>query len=304
MLLLDELLGDLSLSESLLASLTSTGLDTHLHLRRHTEVDGRIVEHWANVGHDLIKESLLLRLDISDGQSSGSLLVHDVTETGLTLDNAVRNIHAAAQSWEPDDELDWVDIVGDDHKLGLAGLNKVGNMVDTELDETWLLSSLDVTLGLAISLLLQTKTLLGVRLWAQMSKETEHIAGLVLLKSTVELLDLARDLEAIVQNGALTLDTDVLWPLDETGKVAARLDITTDTKVAGALWEKVRVLVLEVLLGLSAGLLALGRGTLGRLRFRMKRNKRREGNKRGMVRTLWGGGGKCKIKDNEKWPRY
>ncbi len=40
--------------------------------------------------------------------------MNDCAETGLTLDDGVWDTHLSAESWEEDNQLDWVDIVGDE----------------------------------------------------------------------------------------------------------------------------------------------------------------------------------------------
>ena len=64
------------------------------------------------------------------------LLVHKVTESGLGLDDDIRHIHLAAQGRQPNDQLDRVDIVGDDNELGLLGLNELSDVVKTILHNT------------------------------------------------------------------------------------------------------------------------------------------------------------------------
>lgn len=44
------------------------------------------------------------------------------SETGLVLDDNVRDTHLAAESGDEDDELDGVDIVGNDDEVGLLSL--------------------------------------------------------------------------------------------------------------------------------------------------------------------------------------
>ena len=58
--------------------------------------------------------ALVLALDILQGKDSGSLLVHDRTETGLALDDHVGYTHLSAESREEDDKLNGVDIVSND----------------------------------------------------------------------------------------------------------------------------------------------------------------------------------------------
>jgi len=68
--------------------------------------------------------SLVLGLDLSESENRGSLATDDGTETGLTLDNGVRDTHLAAESGKEDDEFDRVDIVGDHDEVGLLVLDQ------------------------------------------------------------------------------------------------------------------------------------------------------------------------------------
>ena len=59
-------------------------------------------------------------LDIGESNDRGGLLVHDGAKTRASLDDAVGDAHLLAERWEPHDELDRIDIVGDDDELGLT----------------------------------------------------------------------------------------------------------------------------------------------------------------------------------------
>ena len=63
----------------------------------------------------------------------------DGTETGLALDDDVGDTHLAAESGEEDNKLDGVNIVGDDDKGSLLGLDEGNTVVQTVLDEEGLL---------------------------------------------------------------------------------------------------------------------------------------------------------------------
>lgn len=89
--------------------------------------------------------ALILRLDLLDGEDGSSLLVNDCAETGLALDDDVGNAHLAAESGEEDDELDRVDVVGDDNESGLLGFDKGDTVVETVLGEKGLLVLHDPT---------------------------------------------------------------------------------------------------------------------------------------------------------------
>ena len=53
---------------------------------------------------------------------------------------SVRNIHLSAQGWKVDDNFNWVDIVGDNDKLGLFSFNEVDDFVDTAGQSSWSLA--------------------------------------------------------------------------------------------------------------------------------------------------------------------
>lgn len=215
---------------------------------------------------ELGKLSLVLGADLSDGADGGGLdvllakscasggkipsaylLVDDSAETGLALDDGVGDTHLAAEGGEEDDELNGVNIVGDEDESGLLGLDEGDNVVETVLDDVGLLA--DVLLLLALGdgggLLGKTLLLVGLGLRAVLVEELEGLGGGVAVKNVLELSDGRGDLQAHVQNLALALQTDVGGPFDEAGQVALGLDVLTNAEVLGATLNE-RVL-LEVL---------------------------------------------------------
>lgn len=194
--------------------------------------------------------SLVLGADLGDGEDSGGLLVDDRTETGLALDNCVWDTHLAAEGWEEDDQLNWVNIVGDEDESSLLVLNQADDVVETVLDGVWLLGDilLLLALGNGASLLDETLLLLGLGLRAVLVEELEGLSGGVAVQDVLELGNRRWDLQAEVEDLLLTLKTDVLWPPHHAGKVALGLDSLTDAMVASALLNE---RVLRVLAGLS-----------------------------------------------------
>ena len=83
--------------------------------------------------------TLVLRLNVLGSNDGSGLLVDDSTETGLALDDDVGDTHLAAESGEEDNKLDGVNIVGDDDKGSLLGLDEGNTVVQTVLDEEGLL---------------------------------------------------------------------------------------------------------------------------------------------------------------------
>lgn len=64
---------------------------------------------------------------------------HLPQESGLYLDNAVGNALLLTESWQPDDQLDGVNIVCNDHQLCLARLDQLSDVVEAILDNNGLL---------------------------------------------------------------------------------------------------------------------------------------------------------------------
>jgi hypothetical protein len=60
--------------------------------------------------------------------------VDQLAESGFSLDEAVGDAELLAEVGEPDDELDGLDVVGDDDQLGLLLLDQLGDVVESELE--------------------------------------------------------------------------------------------------------------------------------------------------------------------------
>jgi len=183
---------------------------------------------------------LVLGADLSQGQNGGGLLVDDGTETGLALDNGVGDTHLAAESGQEDNQLNGVNIVGDEDEGSLLVLNEANNVVQTVLDVVRLLG--DILLLLALGdgggLLDETLLLLGLGLRAVLGEELEGLGSGVAVQGVLELGNRRGDLQAHAQNLLLALEADIFGPLDEAGQVALGLDVLADTEVAGTLLDK------------------------------------------------------------------
>ena len=106
---------------------------------RQFRFDAQVGLRRADEGGEL---TLVLTLDVLDAQDSSSLLVNDRAETSLPLHNDVGNTHLAAECGEEDDELDGVDIMSNDDKRCLLGLDEGDGVVETLLDKQRLLGIL------------------------------------------------------------------------------------------------------------------------------------------------------------------
>lgn len=181
-------------------------------------------------GRDEVGElTLVLGSDLLDESNGSGLLVDKGTDGSLGLDNDVGDTHLAAESGEEDDQLDGVNVGGNDDEGSLLGLNQGNTVVETVLDKEGLLA---VSLGVGLLAVgdvlgsgIETSLLLLLGLGAVLVEQLEEVGGGVLVKSVGELSDRGGDLQALVKDNLLSLETDVLGPLDEAREVTRRLDV-------------------------------------------------------------------------------
>lgn len=168
------------------------------------------------------------------------LLVDDRAETGLALDNGVRDTHLLAERGKEDDELNGLDIVGDEDERSLLVLNQANNVVETVLDSVGLLA--DILLLLALldggSLLEETLLLLGLGLRSVLVEELESLGSGVAVEDVLELGERGRNLQAHLKDLLLSLEADILGPLNHTGDISLGLDVLADTEVSDSLLEQ------------------------------------------------------------------
>ena len=80
----------------------------------------------------------------------------------------------------------------------------------------------------------------------------DRLLTLVLIDGLRELVECGGDLQSLKKNSLLTLDADVLGPLDEAGEISLGLDVTTDSKVTSILLEKRALDLLRATLSATA----------------------------------------------------
>ena len=198
----------------------------------------------VELGHEVLLEGIeileVLLSNLGEGDAGSGLGVAELSKSGLTLDDAVWDFLLSAESWEEDHHLKWVDIVGDDNELSLTFLDEGGNVVKTELEGDWLWSDEAVLLSAlsGLSLGLESGLLLLGGLWRVLGEELEELGSLVLVNGLGELVEGWWRLESHEENSLLSLDSHILWPLDESGKILLWLDVTTDSEVSWGLLEK------------------------------------------------------------------
>lgn len=128
------------------------------------------------------KLALILAVDILESEDSGGLLVDHGAETGFALNDHIGDTHLAAKSGKEDDQLNGVDVVGNDDERRLLCFDEGDTMVQTVLDEKGLLV-LDRLLFLSGSFgqSLKTLLLLDLALWAVLVEELEKLCSSVLV---------------------------------------------------------------------------------------------------------------------------
>lgn len=164
----------------------------------------------------------------------------DRAETGLALNDGVRDTHLLAEGRKEDNELDGVNIIGDEDERSLLVLNQADDVVETVLGSVGLLADVLLLLALLDSggLLEETLLLLGLGLRAVLVEELESLGGGVLVENVLELGKSRGDLQAHLKNLLLALQANVLGPLDHTAHVALGLNVLANTEVAGTLLDE------------------------------------------------------------------
>ena len=191
----------------------------------------------SEVTSESVEIVLILFLDLSESNAGCGLLVDKLTETGLVLDESIRDILLATEHREVENKLDGVDIASDEDELGLVVLDERGDGAQTELVDRVGVTGL-LVLATSGSFLLQSLGLLSFSLRLVFSQKLESFLSLVPLQSFLELGDLWWDTESLQKNLLLSLNSDVLWPLDESRQISLVHHITTNAVISRALLEE------------------------------------------------------------------
>ncbi len=180
---------------------------------------------------------LILFLDLSESNAGSGLLVDKLTETGLVLDKGIGNILLATEHREVENKLDGVDITGDEDELGLVVLDERGDGAQTEFVDGVGVTGL-LVLASSGSFLLQSLGFLSFGLRLVFGQKLESFLSLVSLQSFLELGDLWWDTESLEENLLLSLNSDVMWPLDESRQISLVHHITTNAVISRTLLEE------------------------------------------------------------------
>lgn len=160
--------------------------------------------------------------NVTESDSGGGLLVDEGTETRLALDDAIGDTHFTAESGQPDNQFNRVNVVGNDNELSLLGFNESGDVVQAVLDADGLFTLFNgLTGSLGSSSGSQTSLLFNAALRLVLVEETEKLGGSVLVQSAGELVDGRGNLQTTLQNRTLTLQTNIFGPLDITSQITS-----------------------------------------------------------------------------------
>jgi len=186
------------------------------------------------LGHG-VKVSVVLLADISNSNACGSLQMAKFPEIAFSTDEAEWNSLLSAESGEEDDHLDWVNVVSDDDKLGFVLFDEGCHVVEAELEVDWFGG---LAVAIVLGFFLQTLLFIFSVFGAVFGQQFKEFGSLVLIDSGAELVDGGGHLQPLHQDPLLSLDSDVLRPLDHTGEVSLRLDVTSESEVSGSLLEE------------------------------------------------------------------
>jgi len=183
--------------------------------------------------------------DIGDGDAGGRLFVHQLSKSGLALDEAVRDVFVSAEVGEPHNQFNGINVVGNNDELRLFLFNESGHVVESALEELWL-GGFGSLLRFSILILRgfgETGFLLSTGLGFVFSQELEESLCFVSGQSVAELIDHWRNLQSLEENSLLSLQKDVLGPLYESRHVSLRLNVSSNLEDSASALEKIAELL-------------------------------------------------------------
>ena len=92
-----------------------------------------LVEFSSESLAEVLQVSEVLSVDSGEGNTGSILLVDELSKIGFAADKSERNVLSSAKRWEMDNELNWINIVGDNDELSLAFFDESGHVIKTEL---------------------------------------------------------------------------------------------------------------------------------------------------------------------------
>lgn len=177
---------------------------------------------------EIFQRLFVLVSDVGDCNGAGLFEANELSQESLGLDNAVRNFLVSAQVRQPEDELNWVNIGGNDDQFGLLLLYESGNVVESAFEEMWLLFLYLFFVDFVFSLFLESFSFFLFVLWLVFLQKREKSLLLIRAHCVGELVDDSWDLESVEEDFSLSLEQDVFWPLDVSCQVSFLLDVVAN----------------------------------------------------------------------------
>ncbi len=204
----------------------------------------------------VVKFGFVFLSDISQGNAGSVLLVNQPSQIGSSSNETVWNVHLSAKSWKPDDELNWVDVAGNDNQFGFSLLYKFSDMVQTEFKVEWsgLFDSFfydknKFTFSLELSFLGKSFLLLLAIFRRVLLQKLEEDFALIFLEGSGELSDGGWYFQSGKKDSFLSLESDVFGPFHESGQISGWLDVVTESEVSRPLFKKRVCFLLDFLDG-------------------------------------------------------
>jgi len=148
----------------------------------------------------------VLVVHVSEGNSGASFSSDQLSESGLTFNDAIRNIHFSAERWKVNNDFDWVDVVGDHDKLGLFSFDEADDLVDSGgkhgLSRGW---GISFAFGSCFSSGDESGFFVGFGFWRVFGGEFESLGSVLFVQSLRKLVDGRWDLQSLLENGSLSL---------------------------------------------------------------------------------------------------
>ena len=101
----------------------------------------------------------------------------------LSFNNAVWHTHLSAQSWQPNNNFDWIYIVSDAHQLCFLALDQFGDVIDSVLDDDRFLLRFWFPCSFLLRELSESHFLLRVGFWTVLVQQLEELGGRLLVQA-------------------------------------------------------------------------------------------------------------------------
>lgn len=137
---------------------------------------GVVVVLTSEVLLESLKVLVVFLSHVSQSDSGGSLLVDELSESSFSLNNAEGDTLLSAESWEIQDEFNWINIMGNSNELGISAFDELSDVVESVFKSNWLLVVLSVlSSSLLGSLGFKSVSLLFLVLGRVLSKKFEKL---------------------------------------------------------------------------------------------------------------------------------